>query len=69
MKKIDNINGTYLQGYLKTTYKELVNIFGEPHIKNDIRDDETTVWKFKLDSEIITIYDWKEYRQRNQAAG
>lgn len=65
MKKIENANGTHLQGYLEVSYKELTQAFGEPHATNDIRDDITTEWRFKIEGEIITIYDWKEYRQRD----
>ena len=53
-----SINGTCLQGYIKTTYDELVNVFGEP---TTLRGDKVNVeWTIKfLDGTVATIYDWK----------
>jgi hypothetical protein len=52
-------NGTSLQGYVKTTYSDLVAIFGEP----ERGGDKTTVeWCIDFeDGTVATIYDWKEY--------
>ena len=52
-------NGTHLQGYIRATYAELVERFGEP----EGGGDKTTVeWCLAFeDGTIATIYDWKEY--------
>lgn len=55
-------NGTSLRGYVKTTYSDLVAIFGEPQRGGD----KTTVeWVVTFgrgkDKVVATIYDWKEY--------
>ena len=51
------INGTCFQGYVSTTYNDLVATFGEPH---EINGDKTTAnWGFLIDGKVVTIYDWK----------
>jgi hypothetical protein len=67
----DNASGTSLQGYVATTYAELVEQFGEPTFTNG--DKVTAEWcldiKVVRDGELdedfdyvtATIYDWKEY--------
>jgi hypothetical protein len=51
-------SGSCLQGYIKTTYDELVNVFGEP---TTLEGDKVNVeWTIKFsDGTIATIYDWK----------
>ena len=50
-------NGTSLQGYVSTTYQELVDAFGMPHIFDG---DKTNVeWVLLIDGVLVTIYDWK----------
>ena len=31
MEKTTNVGGTFLQGYIKASYEQLVKTFGEPH--------------------------------------
>jgi len=52
-------NGTCLQGYMKTDYNTLVNLFGFPNSGSD--DGKTTAeWLLEYsDGTIVTIYDWK----------
>lgn len=65
----ENISGgTSLQGYVETTFDNLVNIFGDPNVEDG---DKTTVeWHLSImaDTEqqghptenvVATIYDWK----------
>ena len=56
------VGGTSLQGYIKTTYDEIVEVFGEPRYTGG-DDKVTTEWdlEFEVDDEyvIATIYDWK----------
>jgi len=54
-----SINGTCLQGYIETTYDELVNVFGKP---TKLRGDKITVeWILQFsDGTVASIYDWKE---------
>ena len=57
------ITGSSLKGYVTTDYATLVNIFGEPTIKNG-NEKTTTEWHLvfvdEYESEILaTIYDWK----------
>jgi hypothetical protein len=53
-----SIYGTCLQGYIKTTYDELVNVFGKP---TTLEGDKVNVeWTIKFsDGTVATIYDWK----------
>jgi hypothetical protein len=53
-----SINGTCLQGYIETTYDELVNVFGKP---TKLEGDKVTVeWTLQfLDGTVASIYDWK----------
>ena len=53
-----SLNGTCLQGYIETTYEELVNVFGEP---TSLRGDKVTVeWTILFsDGTVASIYDWK----------
>jgi hypothetical protein len=67
----DTADGTSLQGYVSTTYAQLVEQFGEPTFTNG--DKVTAEWCLDIkvvrdgeldeDYDIITatIYDWKEY--------
>jgi len=58
-----NVNGTCLQGYVTTTYSDLVAIFGEPTYRGG--DKTTAEWVVTFgrgkDKVVATIYDWKEY--------
>ena len=58
-----SVGGTSLQGYVKTTYDEIVEIFGEPRHTSSGDDKITAEWnlEFDVDDEcvIATIYDWK----------
>jgi len=55
--------GTSLQGYIKTTYGDLVEVFGEPRYTSSGDDKVTAEWdlEFLVDDEYVTatIYDWK----------
>jgi hypothetical protein len=56
-------NRTCLQGYVTTTYAQLVKAFGEPHIRNDDRYEKVHAeWVLKPEGEDIpiTIYDYRE---------
>ena len=55
----DSINGTCLQGYIETTYDELVSVFGEPTTFQG--DKITAEWIIKFsDGTVASIYDWKQ---------
>jgi len=53
-----SLNGTCLQGYVETTYDELVNVFGNP---TELQGDKVTVeWIIQFsDGTVASIYDWK----------
>ena len=57
-----SVVGTSLQGYIKTTYDEIVEVFGEPRYTGG-DDKVTTEWdlEFEVDDVYVvaTIYDWK----------
>ena len=54
----EQVGGTCLQGYVVTTLKDLVAVFGPPHEEQG--DKITVEWCFVTDSGIrFTIYDWK----------
>ena len=59
----DQTNGTYLQGHIETTYRELVDRFGEPTFENyDPREKVNAEWVLEIDGKIVTIYNWKTGR-------
>jgi hypothetical protein len=52
-------SGTHLQGYVNTTYDNLVALFG-----NSLGSGDKTTQEWILefdDGTVATIYDWKEY--------
>lgn len=52
-------NMTSLQGYVTTTYAQLVALFGNPMGPGD---KTTAEWVLKFnDGTVATVYDWKEY--------
>jgi hypothetical protein len=52
-------NGTNLQGYLDTSYQDLVAVFGPPE---DGIDKTQAEWLLQFEGEVIaTIYDYKMY--------
>jgi len=58
-----NTNGTSLRGYIQASYDQLVQVFGEPDIGPDDRNQDkvTCVWELQFgDGTVATIYDWKE---------
>ena len=52
-------NGTSLQGYIRTTYNDIVKVLGKPYYADD--DNKVTAeWAIKFDDgPVATIYDWK----------
>ena len=58
-----SVVGTSLQGYIKTNYTDLVEVFGEPRYTSSGDDKVSTEWnlEFDVDGEYVTatIYDWK----------
>jgi len=51
-------NMTSLQGYIDSTYQQLVRLFGEPNDGDDYKVQKEWVLKFE-DGTIATIYDYK----------
>jgi hypothetical protein len=59
----DQTNGTYLQGHIETTYRDLVSRFGDPTFENyDPREKVNAEWVLEIDGKIVTIYNWKTGR-------
>jgi len=52
-----DVCGTSLQGYLNTTYAELVKRFGEPHERYG--DKTEAEWFFDTPAGVATLYDYK----------
>ena len=60
MEKTINYGGTFLQGYLRASFEQLVRAFGEPHDPNGDNYKTDVEWAFKFaDGTIATIYNWK----------
>lgn len=56
-----NANGTWLQGYMEATRREIEFAFGEPCFEGE-GDKTTTEWELLFeDGTVATIYDWKRY--------
>jgi len=55
-------NGTWLQGYIVATRRELEATFGAPSFEGE-GDKTTTEWDIQFDDggTVATIYDWKRY--------
>ena len=49
---------------ITTTVNELVRVLGEPTYQQNTGDDKVNVeWVCEtIDGDVVTIYDWKEYR-------
>ena len=66
MKKTEkSANGTSFHDVtIKTTVNELTRVLGEPSYTGDFSEDKVTVeWICERENgDVITIYDWKEYR-------
>lgn len=60
-KTTTNFSGTSLRGEVKTTYDQLVSVFGLPlYGPNDNGDKVTCEWCLEFeDGTVATIYDWK----------
>jgi len=57
--KYGDVDMTSLQGYVKTTYDKLIEVFGEPHYYDGGKT--TCEWTLKFaDGTVATIYDYKE---------
>tara|TARA_R110002074_G_scaffold307389_3_gene478244 strand:+ start:427 stop:753 length:327 start_codon:yes stop_codon:yes gene_type:complete len=59
---------TSLQGYLKASYEDLVEVFGEPTITETSGDDKVDIqWEMNINDNDFnairpfTIYNWKDY--------
>jgi len=54
----NKVNGTFLQGYIRTTFADLESKLGQAL---DGSDKTTAEWYVELeDGSVATIYDWKE---------
>ena len=64
-KQENNFDGCGLQGYIETTYQDIVRVFGEPSFgPNDLVDKVTCQWDLMFnDGTSGYIYDYKEYVQ------
>ena len=56
----DAANGTSLEGYINTTYSQLIELLGEPTYDEPSGDGKTQIeWVVEFEGDIFTIYDWK----------
>jgi hypothetical protein len=63
----DRVKGCGVVGYMKYSRSELESCFGTPHNEaedSEIADDSKVQyeWWFDIDGTVVTIYDYKEYR-------
>ena len=60
MEKTTNVGGTFLQGYIKATYEQLLKAFGEPHDPDGDNYKTDVEWAFEFaDGTVATLYNWK----------
>lgn len=67
---LQDADGTFLQGYVKSTYNKLVKAFGLPQVNKGRSEYEkvTIEWVLRFaDGTIATIYDWKNYGKQPAA--
>lgn len=58
-EKFEDITGTHLQGYISTTYENIVSVLGKQHHNgDDYKVDAEWALKFE-DGTIATLYNWK----------
>ena len=61
-ENVPNTSGTHLKGYINATYRELVNLLGEPTFNEPSGDGKVQVeWVVEFEGDVFTIYDWKTY--------
>jgi len=60
--RTEEIEGTHLVGYARTTREYLTQLFGEP-IEYEGGDKVTIEWGIKMGKTVATIYDWKRYEE------
>ena len=61
VKRVKNIDGTSLVGYIDTTFKRLVEVFGRPCIEGKgLYDKISILWRLSINNKTVTIYDYKE---------
>jgi len=58
-----NVNGTHLQGYIKTDYSKLRAMLGEQRVVGgQLFDGHKTDWSWDIEFEdgtVATVYNWK----------
>lgn len=54
-----NSSGSCLQGYLKLDYDSLVEAVGAPHFGVNGDGKVNNEWKFYIEDQLVTIYDYK----------
>ena len=70
MEKTTNVGGTFLQGYIKASYEQLVKTFGEPHDPNGDNYKTDVEWAFEFaDGTVATLYNWKNGKNYLGAEG
>ena len=70
MEKTTNVGGTFLQGYIKATYEQLLKTFGEPHDPNGDNYKTDVEWAFEFaDGTVATLYNWKNGKNYLGAEG
>ena len=70
MEKTTNVGGTFLQGYIKASYEQLVKTFGEPHDPDGDNYKTDVEWAFEFaDGTIATLYNWKNGKNYLGAEG
>ncbi len=66
MEATENIGGTSLQGYIKASYEQLLQTFGEPNPKLCDNYKTDVEWAFKFaDGTVATLYNWKNGKNYN----
>ena len=70
MEKTTNVGGTFLQGYIKATYEQLLKAFGEPHDPDGDTYKTDVEWAFEFaDGTVATLYNWKNGKNYLGAEG
>ena len=68
LEALPDVSGTSLQDYVEVSYKDLVNLFGEPNSEGDNYKTDAE-WTIMTPDGVATIYNYKDGHNYNGEEG